>query len=231
MERLQLSDRLQLIADMVPPCEVMADVGTDHGYLPIALSQMGRVHKAYAMDINKGPLTRAEENIDRYQVKAQVQTRLSDGLEHLPQDTQVLVIAGMGGMLMAEILENGRRCLEGLDTMILSPHLDAATLRRKVHALNWCIREERMMVDKDKFYTVMRCEKGQESYTATAYRYGNRKLLQDDPYWHPYLKHHLKKLQTIKEQLEKQPTAKAENRLKEIAIGIEEIKAVMNSET
>lgn len=230
MEKIQLSARLQLIADMVPKCKVMADVGTDHGYLPIALTQMGKVEKAYAMDINKGPLAKAMENIEKHKAEVQVTTVLSDGLEHLQSDTDVLVIAGMGGMLIGQILEKEKSKLEGLSHMLLSPHLDQEAMRRKIHALGWQIVDERMVEDKEKFYTAMLCMKGHEIYTNIEYKYGAKLISQRDPYWQADLSQRLRKLEIIKGRLETRVTENTRERLNEIIEDINEIKVVLGNE-
>ena len=106
---MQLSRRLTLIASMVDKTDSVADVGTDHGYVPIYLVENNIVSKAIAMDINQGPLTRADENIKRKGLDNRITTRLSDGVRELkPGETDAIVVAGMGGQLIIKILEEGR---------------------------------------------------------------------------------------------------------------------------
>ena len=77
---MQLSDRLQAVASMVTENSRLADVGTDHGYIPIYLCEMGKIPSAIAMDVKKGPLLRAKMNIERYHMQEKIRTRLSDGV-------------------------------------------------------------------------------------------------------------------------------------------------------
>ncbi len=99
---------------MVSPGCRLADVGTDHAYIPIYLMQNGVIPQAVAMDINQGPLLRATENIRRYGLTGRIETRLSDGLEKLQAgEADTILIAGMGGLLMVRILENGQGVLAG----------------------------------------------------------------------------------------------------------------------
>lgn len=177
---MTISDRLNAIAEMVPSCEVMADIGTDHGYLPIELVKRGLVGKAYAMDINKGPLLRAQTNIERAGESDKVKTILSNGLENLPEDTEVIVIAGMGGMLIGKILEASKSKLGTVDNLVLSPHLDASALRRKVHSLGYKLDKEQMVIDQGKYYNIFTCSKGKEIYTEIEYAYG-KELIQHKP--------------------------------------------------
>ncbi len=221
-----LSQRLQLIADMVPDCHVMADIGTDHGYLPIELVKTGKVTKAYAMDINKGPLLKASQNIVDQEVVNHVAIILSNGLEHLPEDVDVVVIAGMGGMLIGHILEVEKDKLRGVGSLILSPHLDEVGLRRKIHGLGWVIEAEKMVEDKGKFYTVMKCISGEECYTEIEYRYGKQLIDRHDSVWLLYLRDHVRKLKAIRVRLMDQITENTTKRLLEIAEEIEEVRMV-----
>ena len=102
----QLDRRLQTCASMVRENHVLADIGTDHAYLPIWLVKKEVIKKAIASDINMGPLQKAAFNIRRYNVGKQVDARLSDGLELIfPNEADDIVIAGMGGELIADIIE------------------------------------------------------------------------------------------------------------------------------
>lgn len=94
---MQLSDRLQAVASMVTENSRLADVGTDHGYIPIYLCEMGKIPSAIAMDVKKGPLLRAKMNIERYHMQEKIRTRLSDGVLKLnPDEADSVVIAGHG---------------------------------------------------------------------------------------------------------------------------------------
>lgn len=221
-----LSQRLQLIADMVPDCQVMADIGTDHGYLPIELVTTGKVDHAYAMDINQGPLLKAKENILLHGVEGQVVTQLSDGLENLPEGVDTLVIAGMGGMLIGKILEAQAFKLDKIKWLVLSPHLDEPALRRKIHELGWAIKEEVMVKDKGKYYTVMKCLCQQEAYTTREYQYGKQLMDHMDPVWLDYLGAHMDKLKKIEAGLVSQGTENSQNRMKELRDEMKEIRMV-----
>ena len=106
---LQLSDRLQAVASMVTENNRLADVGTDHAYIPIYLCQTGKIPSAVAMDVKKGPLLRAEQNITLYQLENHIQIRLSDGVQKLDAgEVDSVVIAGMGGSLVQKILMGKR---------------------------------------------------------------------------------------------------------------------------
>ena len=118
----RLSERLLHIAEQVHAGQTLADVGCDHGYLPIRLVQEGRMQRGMAMDINEGPLQRALEHIEREALGAYIQTRQSDGLEKLcPGEADAVIIAGMGGNLTIDILTRGEAIVHELEQLILEP--------------------------------------------------------------------------------------------------------------
>ena len=122
---MQLSLRLSAIAGLVTRGNRLVDVGCDHGYLPVSLYLDGKIPGAIAMDVRKGPLSRAQEHISQYGLDAYIETRLSDGLEALkPGEGDTLVIAGMGGPLMERILTDGAEVRESFREMILQPQSD-----------------------------------------------------------------------------------------------------------
>ena len=127
---MQLSLRLSAIAGLVTRGNRLVDVGCDHGYLPVSLYLDGRIPGAIAMDVRKGPLSRAQEHISQYGLNAYIETRLSDGLEALkPGEGDTLVIAGMGGPLMERILTDGAEVRESFREMILQPQSDILSMR------------------------------------------------------------------------------------------------------
>lgn len=119
---MQISERLRAVAGMVSPGCRLADVGTDHAYIPIYLMQNGVIPQAVAMDINQGPLLRATENIRRYGLTGRIETRLSDGLEKLQAgEADTILIAGMGlDCLWSCILENGQGVLAAVGSWCFS---------------------------------------------------------------------------------------------------------------
>ena len=108
-----LSPRLQAVARLVTDGYRLADIGTDHAYVPIWLVKTGRIPGAVAADVNKGPLQRAAEHISASGLDSQIETRLSDGFSALsPGEVQSAVLAGMGGGLMIRILKEGSRVVD-----------------------------------------------------------------------------------------------------------------------
>ena len=152
---MKLSKRLQTIADFVKKGAVVADIGTDHAHIPIYLIKNNIISKAYACDINAGPLEKAKENINYYGVK-NIELRLSNGLEKLKTDeADTFIIAGMGGELIIDILDRGQGFFDKKNTFILSPHTKIEEVRNYLLRKGLKILKEDMCIDEGKFYTVM----------------------------------------------------------------------------
>ena len=191
---MKLSKRLQTIADFVKKGAVVADIGTDHAHIPIYLIKNNIISKAYACDINKGPLEKAKENINYYGVK-NIELRLSNGLEKLKTgEADTLIIAGMGGELITDILERGRRFFDTERKFILSPHTKIDEVRKFLLSNGFEITKEDMCIDEGKFYTVMEVKytENKEMYSEAELLYG-KYLIENK---HPVLLRFLKKEET-----------------------------------
>ncbi len=215
---MKLSDRLRQVADMVTPCGVVADVGTDHGYVPIYLIKHNLCKKAIAMDINEGPLERAKGNICREHLVDCIETRLSDGLSELRAgEADTVVIAGMGGELMVRILKDGIYVLNQVSELILSPHSELEMVRRYLIENNYSIADENMLIDEEKYYTIMKVSHGtEEPYSDMEFRYGRRLIHKKDHVLCEYLKQEKNKYNQIAQRLQENATDNAKSRLEEI---------------
>ncbi len=196
---VRLSDRMLAVAHLVPRACTAADVGTDHGYIPIWLVENQIVEKVLALDNKEGPLKRAVGHIRESGCDQKIETRLSDGLKEVsPEEVDTVVISGMGGPLMIRILEEARDVVDALQYLILQPQTEIADVRRYVTGTGFRIVQEDMVEENGKFYPMMLAVPGQaESYDEVEYAYG-KKLLQMR---HPVLKRYLQKEQRKLEQL------------------------------
>ena len=121
---------MKAAASMVTSGNVLADIGTDHGYVPIALVQRNRVPSAIAMDINKGPLDRAREHIAMCNLQDKIETRLSDGTKALAVgEAESILIDGMGGELVIHILREGEAVCHSAKELVLQPQSDVHKVR------------------------------------------------------------------------------------------------------
>lgn len=217
---MKLSGRLRQVADMITPCNVVADVGTDHGYVPIFLVKHKICKQAIAMDINVGPLERAKNNICREHLADFIETRRSDGLQELRMgEADTVVMAGMGGELMIRILENGKQVLRTVSEMILSPHSELDLVRKYLTDNDFCITDEVMLVDEGKYYTILKVSHSQgkeESYTPMELKYGRVLIHKKDKVLFEYLKREKNKYNQIAQKLQKNATENGKFRLEEI---------------
>lgn len=196
---MELSKRLQAVADLVTEGASVADIGTDHGYIPIYLMEKGIAEKVIALDINRGPLERARMHIVGHGLKGKIETRLSDGLERvLPGEVDTMIAAGMGGGLVIKILTEGKAVVDTLDTMILQPQSEIAKVRQFLNAHDLRIVKEDMIEEDGKFYPMMKVIHGEkEDYSICESTYGKR-LLEGR---HPVLKRYLDREMMIKENV------------------------------
>lgn len=216
---MELSKRLRTIADLVPEGHILADIGTDHGYLPIILLSENKIPSAIAMDINKGPLERAREHMEAAGLSDRMTLILSNGFQNMqPGEAQCAVIAGMGGPLMIRILEEGEAVARSLKTMILSPQSDLEAFRRWILEHDYTIQEEIMIYDEEKYYVVMKvCPLADErSWTRAELRYGKQLIKDNHEVFRHFLEKEERKLAEIRETLCKADTEKAKERLRAV---------------
>ncbi len=154
---MELSKRLQTIADMVTKGNRVADVGCDHGFVSIYLYQQNIAPVVYAMDVRTGPLARAKEHIEEYGLSDYIETRLSDGVTALNKgEADALICAGMGGKLMAKILLDGMDKILEMKELILQPQSDLSFFRSFLRENGLMIVHEDMVFEEGKFYPMMR---------------------------------------------------------------------------
>lgn len=215
---MKLSKRLELVASFVPAGSRVADVGTDHGYVPIWLVEQGIAVHGLAMDVRKGPLLRADAHIRQHGLEANIETRLSDGLQKLrPGEADVVVIAGMGGELMLRILKEGSHVWDSVARFVLSPQSELETFRRGLEELGFVICREEMLMEEGKYYTVMAAERGEMHYDHDyEYRYGALLIQNRSEVLAEFLKKETKKLEGISRRLSASDTEGARERRREV---------------
>lgn len=218
---IQISERLQHAAAMVTPGNRLADVGTDHGYVPIYLIQKGIIPNAIAMDINAGPLERAKEHIEQYGLGGYIQTRQSDGVAALqPQEADSILIAGMGGGLVMHILTDGKNVCMQAKELILQPQSELERVRRFLDENGYVVDEEDMVLEEGKFYPMMRVhyEKEHAAYVdELSYLYGKKLLNSQNKVLLQYLQQEKRIYDGIRQNLVKMDDSpKIKTRLKEV---------------
>ena len=220
---MELSKRLQAVANLVSDGMRVADVGTDHGYIPIYLMKTGKSPSVIAMDINRGPLLRAQEHIALYNF--QIETRLSDGVNQLNVgEVDCVVIAGMGGALTIKIMEEGQAVFRNLKEFVLQPQSEIFKVRQYLCENQYKVVQEDMILEDGKYYPMMKVIND----CATAYdkiecRFGKLLLEQAHPILRQFLQKEWKKRQLILENLEKESGTHILARKEEIQDELEEI--------
>ncbi len=178
---MELNGRLKQIAALIPRCRTLADVGTDHGYIPIYCASHGICESAVAMDINPMPLRSAQNNIAKYGLQDKISVRLSDGLQSLAEnEADVIVIAGMGGLLMRDILSRGGSVIGSGTLLALQPMLAARELREYLYSGGFDICDEYVCREQDKFYNIITARRGDGTHDEADIIVG-RNLRQNSP--------------------------------------------------
>lgn len=155
----ELSTRLQTCLDAVAPLKTIADIGTDHAYLPCVGMMENKLSYAIAADIGVGPLESAKATIKRYELNTNIETRLGSGLSILkPNEVEAVVVAGMGGKLIVSILEESIELTRSFKRLILQPNIDANLVRTWLSQYHFKIINEKIVLDEGKFYEIIVAE-------------------------------------------------------------------------
>ena len=153
---LKLTDRLQMVAEMVRPGKMLADIGTDHAYLPVYLILNNVIPCAVAADLREGPLENARQTVEKYDIADKVKLVLSDGLKELEKtDCHDFTIAGMGGNLISDILANSPWVNENGNHFVLQPQSHAEDLREYLMSTGFRILRENVTKEGRHLYSAM----------------------------------------------------------------------------
>ena len=224
---MELSSRLQSIADQVPQGAVFADIGTDHAYLPVWLFLNGRIDRAIAADLREGPLNRARETADQFCVKERVSFRLCNGLADIaPQETDTIAIAGMGGETIAEILKAAPWTKDG-KLLLLQPMTSFPDLRLWLQQNGYCIVKEIISMEGKRLYSTLVVKGGSMKELTPAELWVGQN--NDDPLRGEFLTMMEEKVRrALHGQMAAAAPKEAEiNSLKEILYGIMEMKGAL----
>lgn len=225
---MELSYRLNKIAQKVTQNGIIADIGTDHAYIPIFLYKNNKIKSGIACDISKGSLQKAKDNIKKYNLQGKIQTRLGNGLEKisLQDNVDTVIIAGMGGMLMIDILEKGKCILENVKELILQPQKDIDKVREYLHKNNFKIIDDEMLKDDGKYYTIIKSIKGKEDilYKKEEYVFGRFEINNKCQILKEYIEDQLYKMEIVLKNIKE---TNIQNRILEIEDNIKTYKEVL----
>lgn len=187
-KKLELTPRLRMVGDLIPAGARLADVGTDHAYLPAALMLEGKIPFAIAADLRQGPLSRAKETVREYGLNGKIAFRLCDGLKGIrPEEVDAVSIAGMGGETIAMILEAAPWTRANGTALVLQPMSSMPELRTWLGQNGYAILEERLAREGDTIYTALRVGAGEMAPMTAAEVYAGKNT--NDPLRGGWLDH------------------------------------------
>jgi tRNA (adenine22-N1)-methyltransferase len=216
---MAFSERLKTVSSMISKGEIMADIGTDHGYVPIYAIRHGIMKKVIAADISRGSCDKAQANINANGFAEQIEVRCGNGLEVI-RDGEVLdclLISGMGGLLAIEIMKQNIPLIEKLKQLVVQPQRDIDAVRKFVHAHGFKIVDEDMLFEDGKYYTVLNCERGEEGeYSPCEYMFGKRLIEKKSAVLREYCMFENNKIKKILESVQNNGTGDNSGRIEEI---------------
>ncbi|MDR7072775.1 tRNA (adenine(22)-N(1))-methyltransferase [Fictibacillus barbaricus] len=168
MNSEKLSKRLERVASFVPEGTILADIGSDHAYLPCYLGLKNTIKKAIAGEITEGPFLSAKQQVVLNELTEIIEVRKGDGLAVLNEnEAEVITICGMGGALITSILENGKTKLGKTIRLILQPNVGAKTVRKWLLKENWVLVAEEILSEDGKIYEILVADRaGKQPYSS-----------------------------------------------------------------
>ncbi|MCR2044933.1 tRNA (adenine(22)-N(1))-methyltransferase [Anaerosalibacter massiliensis] len=228
---MKLSLRLITIKNFVKENSIVADIGTDHGYIPGYLIENNISKKVIATDISKGSLDKAIEYIEKIGYKEYIDTRLGNGLEVLkPYEVDTIIIAGMGGLLIKDIIEKDLEITKTINNFIFQPMGAAEELRKYLYENNFKIIDEKIIKEDGKYYEIIYVSRGKDYIEDEIYYEISKKLLdKKDPVLREFIEFKINKTEEILKELEKTHTEKTAKRKEDLSSRLKKYKEAKNS--
>lgn len=225
---MRLKGRLLSVAEMVPPSRCVVDVGTDHGKLPVWLVKRGIAESAIVTDISAASLKKAEALIRAHGLEDMIEARVGDGLSVIhPGEADTVIIAGVGGVLIRDILKSAPQVTSTVKTFVLQPMKSQGLLRKWLVDNGYAIVDESLAREKDKFYEVMVVQQGkQHIHHDVYYDIGYMLIKKQHPLLKEFIEYKMAKTAAIIEQLESRGTPDSKKELEEFKRKLEDYKGV-----
>jgi len=218
MHDMELSIRLGKTASLVEPCRCVADIGTDHAYIPIYLVKNGICEKAIASDINRGPIRKAERNISLHGLADRIECRIGPGLNTLKKgEADVAIIAGMGGNLIRDIIEERLGLFREFSYVVLQPVQNPEVLREYIYRKGYEIMDEELCIDENKYYEIIKIRFDEKKYNVDDifFEVSEKLYREKHPEMKDFISHKAGKYRKILDKIQ-EDTATAVERKKEI---------------
>ena len=211
--------RLEAVASLVPPCQTLVDVGTDHAYLPVLLLQQGKIQQAIAGDVVPGPCEAARHTVRAFHLEDRITVRQGSGLTVVaPGEAEAAVMAGMGAGTMLQILAEAPAVWQhpGFRHLILQPMSDACRLRHWAEDNGWAIVREELAREGKRLYELLHLEPSPGwRYPSTCYEIGSDLIQRHHPLLEDLLAERKKKLHGLLEQMGRSERARASRQYEE----------------
>jgi len=226
---IELKERLAAIAEYVPQGSVVVDVGTDHAYLPVYLVQTSKCARTVGIDVHQGPYRSAVEQVESQGLEDRISIFLGDGLKTLsPGQADVVVIAGMGGTSIIEILKASPEVLDPVRRLILQPMVAGAALRLYLLKHGWTIVDEQLVEEEKRIYEIIVAERGEQGIPAEAVlEFGPCIIAKQDPLLPQAVMHRVRVLENVLLQMERAQNPEVENKRKEVQAQIMDFQGVL----
>jgi len=212
---LELTPRLKTIGESIERCNVVADIGSDHAYLPIYLIKNNKANKVIASDINIGPAKISKERIKKYGLENYIEVRIGNGLKVIDKyEADIIVIAGMGGLLIKSIIEERMDVAISDDRLILQPMRDSRALISWLLKSSFVIIDGEVIKENEKYYEIIRTCFDEEAdrdaeVINEVYYYKNTPVL------HEYIDRKIEQYMNIINQLKASNVADSDARMRE----------------
>lgn len=228
---MKLSKRLQKIADLVPDGSIVADIGTDHGYIPAYLIESGKCKKVIGTDISKGSLEKIIQYVKQLNLEEQIDTRLGNGLDIIkPNEVDTVIIAGMGGILMQDILDKNLEITNSITHFILQPMIAAKELREYLIHNNFNILDEELVKEENIFYEIIYAVKGENKIKeCLSYEISPLLIEKKHPLLIEYIDYKINLANSIRIGLQDKKSPKSQLRYLELTELIESYKEVLEN--
>ncbi len=223
------SKRLLEIASLVKQNAIVGDIGTDHGYIPVYLIEEGIAKKVIGSDISKGSLKKIIDYVKSKGLEDKIDTRLGNGLEVIkPFEIDTVIIAGMGGILIKDILDKNWKLTKSINNFILQPMIGAKELREYLLDNGFTIVENKLLKEDGKYYEIINAKTGIEPKWSEFNLEIPRDLIEKKhPLLEEYVRHKLDYSENILESLGDKDSDKVGARIKELQDKIKKYKEVL----
>lgn len=226
---MKLSKRLLTIVNFVPKNSIVIDIGTDHGYVPIYLIKNNISKKVIATDISRNSLNKCEKYIKDLPFEGKIETRVGDGFEILkPFEADAAIIAGMGGLLIVDILEKRKDISRTITYFILQPMIASDEVRRYLYKNNFQIIDEKLIKEDEKFYEIIYAKTGKSHVEKEVYYEIGKKLIDnEDPLLEEFISLKINSANNIIKDIKDNYTPKSIERYKDLIKKIKEYREVL----